>query len=165
MDYLKDLFTETGADSDPLPGKLSGFPVVYFRSIDEGVCTTCAGVGKTMEAGAEVVCPVCRGYRKCVACGGDRIVEIGTETAHARLVQRRRIREEAERRSEITGLPLKRSLLVTQDVEALRGFSELEEIKDEHGRSLLARAIVRSRAAFRALQDERRNKTEPIKSD
>lgn len=162
VNYMKDLFADVGTDSDPLPGKLAGFPVVYFRSIDEGACSHCAGVGMTMENGAEVECAVCRGYRKCVACQGDRIVEVGSETAHARLVERNRVRREAERRSEITGLPVKRAMLVGQDIEALRGFVELEVVKDEHGRNVLERARARVRAAFRALEEERKSQADRI---
>jgi len=165
VDYLKDLFAEVGADSDPLPGKLGSFPVVYFRSIDEGVCGYCAGGGETMEAGAEVPCPVCRGYQKCIACAGDRVVEVGSETAHARWVERARVREEAVRRSRVTGLPVKRSTLVTREIEALRGFVEIEKVEDEHGRDLLERALARTRAAFRALDAERQPAVEPADAD
>ncbi|MEN8152345.1 MAG: hypothetical protein ABFS86_21180 [Planctomycetota bacterium] len=74
--------------------------VLYVESMTEGACAFCAGTGRriapaTVEARAEDgdslfvyavetlgdACPVCLGTGRCIACGGDRKVEHGSEEA------------------------------------------------------------------------------------
>ena len=148
-------FDDLQFESDPLPGPLGAFTIAYFRSMDEGTCTYCGGLGEVIENGADVACPVCRGEKLCIACAGDGSVTIGDEGAHRRELERRHERDLAEARAEVTGLPLKRALLTDQDVEALMGHVEAETLKDERGRNLLARARTRVKRAFEALDAER----------
>lgn len=153
--HMNELFDDLQLESDPLPGALGAFTIAYFRSMDEGACTYCGGLGDVIENGVDVVCPVCRGGKLCIACGGDGSVTIGDEGAHTRVLERRSARELAEARAEVTGLPLKRALLTDQDVEALMGYAEAETLTDERGRNLLVRARARVKRAFQALVDER----------
>jgi hypothetical protein len=153
--HMNALFDDLQFESDPLPGALGAFTIAYFRSMDEGACTYCGGLGEVLENGVDVVCPVCRGEKLCVACGGDGAVTVGDEGAHRRELDRRRARDLAEARAEVTGLPLKRALLTDQDVEALMGHAEAETLTDEHGRNLLTRARARVKRAFEALDEAR----------
>jgi len=153
VELLKDRFTALELDEGPLPGDLARYPRAYFLDMEEGACTYCAGLGKVVEGsnGTEVNCPVCRGDGRCVACGGDRVVVTGDESAASRLDQRQALWRRALRREAMTHLPLKRALLVDEDVDLLRGYREAEQIEDEEGKNLLERARERIEGAFAAL--------------
>jgi len=150
-DHMNDLFEEIRQSGRPLPETLAPFGAGYFR-MDEGACTYCGGVGRVVEAGADVECPVCGGTRHCLACGGDRAVVVGAEEAHRRALARARTREDAERRARITDLPLNQSELLRGDREALQGYAEIEA--DPRCRALLEKSRTRLQQAFRALHAE-----------
>jgi hypothetical protein len=153
--HLRDVFAalDFEDEEEPYPEPLSDFPKAYFRAMEEGVCTYCAGLGHVMEGEAKVGCPVCRGRGDCVACNGDRIVVIGSAAAHRTRIARRDDWVRAERRARLTGLPLRRSLLIDEDVKLLAGFAEAESILDERGKPLLNLARQRVREAFFALHE------------
>jgi len=154
VEHMTNLFDRLKVAKGPLPGELREFPQAYFRTMEAGACAYCGGLGKVMVDGKEVTCPVCRGARRCIACGGDRRVELGDPVAARHLRERHAARELAERRAELTGLPLKLTLLVDQDVDALRGYVEAETLTGEQGRNLLEMARARVKRAFRALHAE-----------
>ena len=62
---------------------------IYLRSAGRGQCGWCGGAGvepakaRTTDANeaTDVPCEVCFGARRCVFCGGDRRVRIGSEAA------------------------------------------------------------------------------------
>jgi len=151
---MEDILDELGVKEEPLPGALAEFPIGYFKAMDEGACTFCGGLGAVMEDGREVTCPVCFGDKHCIACGGDRVVVLGEEWAHKRALARAEARRRAERRSEITQLPVDYAVLLRRDVEAVRGHEQAEALSDARGRRLLDRARERVRRAFAALREE-----------
>jgi len=160
--HLKDGFDALRLqEGEPLPIELAGFARAYFLAMEAGNCTYCAGLKKIMDDGVEVECPICRGYGKCVACSGDGDVVLGDLGAHRRLLAREQLWEEERRREELTRLTLLRSKLVSEDVVALRGYAEAEELTDESGRDLLQRARTRVKQAFTAIQAAVAERTRP----
>ena len=156
-EHLKDLFAalEIREGEETFADPLMPFSLAYFRAMEEGVCTYCAGLGHVMDGDARVACPVCRGTKDCVACAGDRVAVLGSAGAHSRMIERRDTWVRAERRARTTRLPLRRSLLIDQDVNALAGFVEAETMLDERGQLLLEQARDRVQAAFFALHELR----------
>jgi hypothetical protein len=152
VEHLRARFDDLDLETEPLPRGLAEFPKAYFLSMDEGTCTSCGGNGSVVEAGAVIACPVCFGDKRCIACGGDRDVVIGDEGAYRRLRERERERRAAERRAEVTDLPVRRTLLVQQDIDRLRGHMELAQHR--HTRKLLDLARAKLERAFRALHEE-----------
>jgi len=152
--HLKDLVEGMKLEEGSMPEGLTGFPFAYFKGIDEGACTFCAGLGQVLEGTAEVRCPVCRGRKRCIACDGDRVVIFADPRARWAARQRLEQRERAERRAKLTGLPLKRTMLVDEDVATLAGFAEIEALRDDKDRSLLVRARERVKTAFALLNEE-----------
>lgn len=159
-------------DDDPLPASLAEFAKPYLLAIEPGKCTYCGGLGSVLRGEEELPCPVCRGEENCVACGGDRVVVVGDKRAHRRRLERGRVWEEALRRERLTHLPLRRAALVDDDVEALNGQVEAEELVDEDGNNLLELARRRIERAYGALHDAVRQKglkipagTPPIPGD
>jgi len=55
----------------------------YLRAAGRGQCAWCGGSGKDLATpdAPESVCPVCFGAKRCVFCGGDRRVKVGSEAA------------------------------------------------------------------------------------
>lgn len=158
--YLRDMADEIELD-EPLPEALGGFSLAYFRGMEEGACTFCAGLGVVLEDTAEVTCSVCRGRKQCVACDGDRVVVVGDSDAFWALKQRQDSRRRAEARADLTGLPLNRTALADADVEALAGFAELEQLTDDRGRRPLETARARAKDAFAKLRAEFDKKEKP----
>ncbi len=152
VDHLLGLYREL-KEKGPLPESLAPYEP-YFGAIEVGECTSCGGVGKVVDLGREVDCPVCRGEKRCVACGGSRFVIIGDEGAHRRALERADARSRAEERAAVADLRLNVEMLVDGDVAALRGYVEAEELRDAAGRKLLDIAHERLKAAFRAIHDE-----------
>jgi ribosomal protein L40E len=153
VDHLRDVYRELVA-SGPLPTSLEAYGP-YFDAIEVGQCTYCGGIGKVMNGGEEVVCPVCRGDKRCIACGGSRSVVIGDEGAHRRALEREDARSRARERATVADLPVNVEMLVDGDVAALRGYAEAEGLRDSAGRKLLEEmAHGRLKAAFRALHEE-----------
>jgi hypothetical protein len=153
-DELRDLFEQVGADTEPLPGGLAEFPIAYFLTVAEGTCLYCGGIGTIVEADAKVPCVVCRGDKRCVGCAGDRVTVRGDEDAHRRALERLIERRRALERSEMTDRPLIPSRLVDEDVKALRGHVEADQLADGRGRSLRKLAHDRLARAFKALHEE-----------
>jgi hypothetical protein len=120
--------------------------------MEEGRCTYCAGLGEVENGPGEAPCPVCRGDGACVACGGDRVVIVGDPGARDRLLDRQETRNRAVDRAELTRQQVRESLLVDEDVEALRGYAEVEELSDEQDDDLLERARTRVERAFAAVK-------------
>lgn len=156
VEYLKDSYRELGLQDDQHGGLLGDFPKAYFLVMEPGACSFCAGLGKVQQGDAEVTCPICRGQKKCIACEGDREVIVGDEDAHEAWLARQLEWARAKSRSSLTHLPVRQSRLVDQDVEALTGYVEAEEIVDERGSPLLSRAKTRAALAFQALEDANR---------
>lgn len=152
VDHMLRIYRDL-AREQPMPDALASFEP-YFEAIGVGDCTYCGGIGKVMEGGKEADCPVCRGDKRCVACGGTRSVVIGDDGAHRRAFERQDERARAKVRSSVTDLPLNDGVLVDEDVAALRGYVEAEGLTDTHGRRILDLAHERMRAAFKALHDE-----------
>jgi hypothetical protein len=152
VDHLLRLYRDI-AKAGPLPDALVAYEA-YFEAIDVGDCTYCGGIGKVMDGGEEADCPVCRGDRRCVACGGTRSVVIGDDAAHRRALERQDERMRAKVRGVVTDLPLNDGALVDKDVAALRGYVEAEDLTDVHGRKVLELARERMKAAFRVLHEE-----------
>lgn len=153
VDHLLALYKEL-AEGAPLPESVLAYGP-YFDSIDVGSCTYCGGVGKVVDAGNNVACPVCRGLERCIACGGSRSVVIGDEGAHRRALEREDVRRRAQTRAAVADLPLKDEMLLDEDVAALRGNVEAEELRDSAGNKLLDEmALERLKGAFRALHEE-----------
>jgi len=159
VDHLLRLYRELG-ESGPTPESIAAYGP-YFEAISTGDCTYCGGIGKVMEGGKEAQCPVCRGDKRCVACGGTRSVVIGDSGAHRRWLERQDAHVRAKARGSLTDLPLNDGVLVDEDVDALRGYVEAEKLSDELGRNLLEMARARMQGAFRALHEEhgKREKT------
>ncbi len=151
-DHLLGICRDLAA-SGPLPESLAAYEP-YFGAIEVGECTCCGGVGRVVDAFKEVDCPVCRGDKRCIACGGSRSVVIGDESAHRRALERADARARAQERAAVADLPLNVEMLVDEDVRALRGYVEAEELRDSAGRNLLDQAHERLKAAFRALHEE-----------
>lgn len=167
VDHMRDRFEALGLNGGPLPGPFSAFPRGYFRVMESGACGYCAGLKEFTEGAVATPCPVCRGSGRCTGCGGDRVVEIGSEIYAQRLRERGAAHREAHRREELTRLPLQLGLVIDRDVEELRGSLEAEEIRDEEEDRLLDRARLRLRAAFETLAEEhaRRDVTAPALGD
>jgi len=164
-DHLHDLFVKLDAKVEPLPGALATFPKAYFLAMDEGSCIYCGGTGAVTEAaGRTGNCPICLGHKRCIACGGDRVVVIGDQFAYRKLTERTRARRLAERRAKLTDRPLVASMVLREDVESLRGYHELEQYPLTG--ELLERARAKLEQAFRALHEEtrRQKKQAPDKS-
>ena len=157
VEHMRDLFLGLGMQEEPLPGALAAFPKAYFLAMEEGSCTYCGGNGAVIS---EQPCPVCRGDKSCIACAGDRLVVIGDEGAYRRMRERLRVRRRAERRAGVTERPLRYSMLLDDDVTAVRGFAEAERL-EEVGQ-LLERAHTKLEEAFRALHDETRREKKEI---
>jgi hypothetical protein len=138
---------------DPLPASVAEFTRAYLLSIEPGKCTYCGGLGQVWSGESENPCPVCRGEKQCIACGGDGTVVVGDKEAHKRAFERTEIWEEALRREALTHLKLRRAQLVNDDVEVLSGFAEAEKLVDEKGQSLLVQARQRIARAFKAIHD------------
>ncbi|MHC4932868.1 MAG: DnaJ-like cysteine-rich domain-containing protein [Planctomycetota bacterium] len=154
VDILKDRFERLENEADPLPGELASFPRAYFLNIDQGSCTYCGGLGEVRNGTQEIACSVCRGRGTCIACNGDRVVIVGSERAHWVALERDRAWAVAVERSRLTGLPMLKDEIVDADVDALRGWREVENLEDSSGESLLSRARSRVEQAFRALTAE-----------
>jgi hypothetical protein len=152
VDHLLRLYRDLSKDG-PLPDALLAYEP-YLEAIGVGDCTFCGGIGKVIEGGEEADCPVCRGDKRCVACGGTRSVVIGDDAAHRRALERQDARLRAKVRGVVTDLPLNDGVLVDEDVVALRGYVEAEELTDVHGRRVLELARERMKAAFRAVHEE-----------
>ncbi len=152
VDHLLGLHRELAAGG-PLPAELAAFEP-YFAAIEAGECTYCGGAGTIVEAGAERDCLVCRGGRRCMACGGSRFVVIGDEGAHRRALERADARTRAQERAATTDLRLNVEMLVDEDVAALKGHVEAEQLCDPSGRKLLELARERMKAVFRAVHAE-----------
>lgn len=152
VDHLLRLYREI-AKAGPLPPALLACEP-YFDAIDVGACTYCGGIGKVMENGEETACPVCRDDKRCVACGGTRSVVIGDDGAHRRARERQDAHLRATVRGGVTDLPLNDEVLADEDVAALRGYVEAEDLTDAHGRRVLELARERMKAAFRTLHEE-----------
>ena len=166
VNHLRRVFDELVVEDEPLPPALADYDAGYFRAMDEGTCTYCGGLGSVLVGGAKVECPICRGDEKCVACGGDRVVVVGDEGAHRRALERADARRRAEERARLTDLPLDRELLLDEDVAALRGYVEAEQLTDTRGNKLLERARQRAEKAFDLLHREyERRKREPAVRD
>jgi len=164
-DHLHDLVLKLDAKVEPLPGALASFPKAYFLAMDAGSCTYCGGNGAITEAGGRAGnCPVCQGHERCIACAGDRVVVIGAQGAYRRLTERIRARRLAERRAKLTDRPLVASMVLKEDVEVLRGFSELEQYPLT--KELLERSRAKLEHAFKALHEEtqRQKKLAPATS-
>lgn len=162
-DHLHDLLLKLGAEVEPLPGALAAFPKAYFLAMDAGSCTYCGGTGAVTEAaGRTGNCPVCQGRERCIACAGDRVVVIGDQVAYQRLTERVRARRLAERRAKLTDRPLVASMVLREDVEALRGYHELEQYALT--RELLERARTKLERAFKALHEETQRQKRPAPS-
>lgn len=149
-------------ENDPLPGPLAGFPIAWFRAMDEGSCAYCAGLGEVLSGKEEITCPVCRGRKRCIGCGGDRRVVVGDVEARRRQMERAAAYASNALASEATGLEPSRREMVDADVAELRGFAEAEEIRDGGEGSLLARGRARVREAFQALRDLSRENGKPV---
>jgi hypothetical protein len=147
---------ELEEETEPLPGALAEFPIAYFRAFGAGKCAYCGGIGKVTRGEEELDCPVCFGDGNCIACAGSRTVLVGDEGAHRRKLERERAWEEAHRRSEMTHLKLLRERLFLEDVRALRGYVEAEELVDAEGAVLVKKAKDRVLAAFAALEQARK---------
>ncbi|MHC4224375.1 MAG: DnaJ-like cysteine-rich domain-containing protein [Planctomycetota bacterium] len=167
VEILKDRFERLELEADPLPGELASFPRAYFLNIDQGSCTYCGGLGEVRNGSQETTCPVCRGRSTCIACNGDRVVIVGSERAHWAALERERAWAEAEDRSMLTGLPMLEEEMLGADVDALRGWREVESLEDSDGKSLLARARSRVEQAFLALTNEiaRKAAETPVKTE
>jgi hypothetical protein len=154
VDHLLDLYRDV-SKAGPLPAALVAYEP-YFEAIDVGACTYCGGIGKVMENGEEAVCPVCRGEERarCVACNGTRSVVIGDDGAHRRALERSDARVRARVRGVVADLPLNDGVLVDEDVAALRGYAEAEDLTDDHGRKLLELAREKMKVVFRTLHEE-----------
>jgi len=151
-DHLLGLYRELAADG-PLPESLAAFEP-YFGAIQVGECTFCGGVGEVVAEGKEVECPVCRGDKRCIACGGGRAVILGDEGAHRRALERADARARAQERAVTADLKLNAEMLVDNDVDALRGYVEAEELRDSTGSNLLELSHERLKVAFRAVHEE-----------
>jgi hypothetical protein len=164
-DFMRDSYRDLELEESAHVGLLKQFPKAYFLAMEPGACAYCAGLGKVNRGDAEVTCPVCRGRKpyRCIACDGDREVVIGDEGAHTALLARHAAHARAEGRSKLTHLPVRRSSLVDEDVEALTGYVEAEEITDERGQHLLELARARATLAFEALAAAQREKVSPEK--
>ena len=158
VDFMKDSYRALELDEDAHVGLLRQFPPAYFEVINPGACVSCAGIGKIKRGDAEVICPVCRGGTRCIACGGDHEVVVGDESAHDRRLARDEAHRRAKRRSKLTRLPVRRSSLVDEDVEALSGYVEAEGIVDERGAQLLKIARSRAGLVFQALETAHKEK-------
>ena len=169
VQYLRDAYGDLELNGKKHSGLLAQFPVAYFRVMEPGACTYCAGLGKLNEGEAEVTCPVCRGLNKnkCIGCEGDRELVVGDEDAHRTAGERRVAWARARYRSGMTRRTMRKSALVDQDVEALSGYVEAEEIVDERGSPLLKRAQTRAALAYEALEEAQRSNVtvEPGNSD
>lgn len=55
----------------------------WLKTAGRGQCAWCGGSGRDLAKfdAPEAVCPVCFGARRCVFCGGDRRVKVGSEAA------------------------------------------------------------------------------------
>lgn len=55
----------------------------YLRTAGRGQCAWCGGSGRDLAAAdaPDALCPVCYGAKRCVFCGGDRRVKVGSEAA------------------------------------------------------------------------------------
>jgi hypothetical protein len=155
VQHLQKVYRELKEDG-PLPEDVAAFGP-YFEAIDEGNCTYCGGIGKVMEGTQEMDCPVCRGKNggRCIACGGSRTVVVGDQGAHQRALERADARKRALERAEVTDLALNVKMLVDEDVAAMKGYVEAEELCDEGGRNLLELAHDRVMQAYRVLHDAR----------
>ena len=158
VQYLRDTYIDLELNGAKHVGLLAQFPEAYFRVMEPGACTYCAGLGKVAEGEASVTCPVCRGAKKCIGCDGDRELIVGDEDAHKTARERRLAWARAQYRSGMTRRTLRKSALVDKDVEALTGYVEAEEIIDERGSPLLKRAQARAALAYEALEEAQRSK-------
>jgi len=156
VEYLRDSYRDLDLEDGGHAESLGQFPKAYFLVMEPGACSYCAGLGKVDEGGAEVTCPICRGQKKCVGCEGDREMVVGEEDAHRAWLERKREWARAKARSNLRHLPVRQSRLVDQDVEAVTGYVETEEIVDERGSALLKRAQARASLAFQALEKAHR---------
>jgi len=159
VDYLKDSYYALRVEEGEHVGLLRRFPKAYFLMMDPGDCANCAGLGTVNEGDAEVECPVCRGGEDCIACDGDRESTVGDEGAHGARLARTRAWKRASQRSELTGLPVKRSSLIDDDVEELRGYAETETLTNERDEKLLTIARSRAGLAFQAVEEARKLKS------
>ena len=156
VDFLRDSYRALEEGSSQQVKLNLRIPKEYFLRMEAHACTFCAGNGTVKEGGADVTCRVCRGEKSCIGCDGDGDVVIGDEGAHRRLLDRQEAREQAERRSKLTGLPVPRESLVDADVEALTGHVEAETLRDTRGSPLLKSAIARAALAYKALEEAKR---------
>jgi len=158
IEHLLGLYRDLVPEDAPLPASLAKYGRAYFDAIDVGACTYCGGLGKIVDGEGKEVCPVCRGTKRCIACAGSRSVVLGDEGARRRALEREDAHERARQRAETADLPVNEQMLVDEDVAALRGYLEAEELKDEAGRNLLQLGRERLAGAFRTLHDEKEHR-------
>ena len=155
VQYLRDAYGDLILDGAKHVGLMEAFPEAYFRVMEQGACTFCAGLGKVSDGEADVTCPVCRGAKQCIGCEGDRELIVGDEDAHRTAQERRVAWDRAKHRAGMTRRTMRKSALVDKDVEELTGYVEAEEIVDERGSPLLKRAQARAALAYEALEEAR----------
>jgi hypothetical protein len=93
----------------------------YLESVDRGRCGWCGGTGRDLkEEGEGSICPVCFGSGQCIACGGDRRIQVGDEVAHqAYLVYRRGVEDLGAATVVPHGVRLKEVQQLTQELVRL----------------------------------------------
>ncbi len=141
---LKETYETVRTSTGSHPGELVAWAPSYFREMSAGDCGYCAGLGKVGSAEEKEACPVCRGGRDCIACDGSRSAIVGDVRADRRLLRHRAIREQEERRAELTGIPADNEALLNDEVFALQGYVEVETLSGPNGRlvkSALDRAV------------------------
>ena len=141
---LKETYERVRTHTGSHPVELGGWTPSYFRKMDAGDCGFCAGIGKIGAAEEKKTCPICRGGRDCIACDGSRSLIVGDVRAGRRLLRHRTIREQAQRRAGLTGIPTDNNALLNDEVFALQGYVEVETLSGPGGRlvqSALDRAV------------------------
>jgi hypothetical protein len=133
------------------PGELAAWTPAFYREMDAGDCGFCAGIGQIGSAEEKKACPICRGGRDCISCDGSRSVIVGDVRADRRLLRHRSIREQAERRAELTGIPADNDALLNDEVFALQGYVEVETLSGPNGR-LVQSALDRAVEALTAVR-------------
>jgi hypothetical protein len=134
--------------------------------MDPGDCAYCAGAGSVGVGEQEEDCPVCRGGADCIACDGSRTVIFGDVRSHLRLLRRRQARAQAERRRELTGLAMDEEALLSEDVRALSGHAEVEQLEAlDSNQKLVARGFARASRAIGLIQKVSRRQLEDSRKD
>ena len=148
---LKETYERVRTSTGSHPGGLVAWAPSYFREMDAGDCGFCAGLGRIGSADQKETCPVCRGGRDCVGCDGSRTVVVGDVRADRRLLRHRTIREQAQRRAELTGIPADDDALLNDEVFALQGYVEVDTLSGPGGR-LVQSALDRAVEALAAVR-------------